>query len=147
MKNQIGIAVFLLMAWTLAAAGQSSAKLPCDYSGKLLRRTSGGIVRFDSDEMKDRAIHKVEISDFLKRTDIKGTALVELLIGPSGEVVCTKTVFTHPIRSSELENAVGAWTFRPEKVNGEDVPYVARMEFYLCNISCGDQGISVSIVK
>ena len=147
MKNRTNLVGLLLMVWSLIAAGQSGAKLPCDYSGRVLQKPTGGIVRFDSQEMKDRATRKVEISDFLKRTDIKGTAIVEVLVGLSGEVVCAKSLLGHPILKSEVENAVRRWTFKPEKVNGEAVAYVGRMQFYLCNISCGDQGISMSIVK
>jgi len=148
MKTRIHTLGLTLIALSVAAAGQSgSSKLPCDYSGKLLRKDNGDIVRLGSDEMKSRATHKTEVSDFMKRTDIKGTTFVEVLIGPSGGVVCVKTLSGHPILQQEIERALRAWTFKPENVNGEAVAYLGFMEFYLCNISCGDQGMSMSIVK
>lgn len=147
MKNRINLAELLFVACTLTAAGQSGLKLPCDYSGNMLRKPTGDIIRFNSEEMKARATRKVDISDFMKRVDLKGTAIIDVLVGPSGDVVCAKTLLGHPIFSGEVEKAVHAWTFKPEKVNGEAVAYVGRMQFYLCNISCGDQGISMSIVK
>jgi len=96
--------------------------------------------------MKRRATHKVDVSDFMKQADIKGTTIVDVLVGPSGDVVCVKTLLGHPILKLEVEKALRAWTFKPESMNGE-VGYVGHMEFYLCNISCGDQGGSMSIVK
>ena len=68
----------------------------------------------------------------LKPTDFKGTAVVDLVIGTSGQVVGVK--------------AVRAWTFRPEKVNDQAVAYLG-IEFDLCNISCNQQGVSLSIVR
>jgi len=97
--------------------------------------------------MKRRATHKVDISDVMKRTDIKGTAIVDFIVGPPGAVVCAKTLLAIPVFSSEVEKALRTWTFEPKKANGEAVAYVGRMEFYLCNISCGEQGVSMSIAK
>jgi len=139
--------VALLLAVAASAVGQSSVKLPCDYSGRLLRKDNGEIVRFESEDMKGRATRKAEIGGFAKQADIKGTVIIDLLVGPSGEVVCEKTSLGHPIIGTEVEKAVRAWTFKPEKVNGDAVAYLGRMEFHLCNISCGEQGISMSIVK
>ena len=148
MKTPIHVFGLLLLASTVLATGQSgSGRLPCDYSGKLLQKDNGDIVRFDSDDMKSRATHKVDISDFMKRTDIKGTAIIDVVVGPSGEVVCAKTRLGQPLLRSEVEKAIRAWTFKSEKVDSEPIAYVGRMEFYLCNISCGEQSFSMSIVK
>jgi hypothetical protein len=147
MKNLTGVRVAVLLALAASVAGQSSAKLPCDYSGKLLRKDTGEIVRLQSDEMKQRATHKADIGDFMRRTDFRDDHVIEVLVGPSGNVLCAKTVSGLPVASVEVEKAVSAWTFQPAKKNGESVAYVGFLEFFLCNTSCGERGFSMSIVK
>jgi hypothetical protein len=147
MENLIGIGVAVLLALVASAAGQSSAKLFCDYSGKLLRKETGEIVRFQSDEMKQRATHKTDISDFMRRTDFRENHVIEVLVGPSGDVLCAKTVTGLPVASVEVEKAVRAWAFKAAKKNGEPVAYIGFLEFFLCNTDCGERGFSMSIVK
>jgi TonB family protein len=139
MKNSKAIVMVLLLVVAASAAGQSSVKLPCDYSGKLLRKDNGEIVRFESGDMKGRAIRKTDIDGCVKQADIKGTVIIDVLVGPGGQVVCEKTLVGHPMLNTAVEKAVRAWTFKPEKVNGNAVAYLGRMEFHLCNISCGEK--------
>jgi hypothetical protein len=42
--------------------------------------------------MKQRATHKVDVNGFIKQADIKGTAIIDILVGTSGEVVCAKSL-------------------------------------------------------
>jgi hypothetical protein len=128
--------------------GQSTKpKLPCDFSGELLRDAKGKVVMFSSDEMKRRAVHKVDVSDFMKQADIKGTAIVDALVGPHGQVVCIRGVIGHPIILTEIERALSSWTFESAKAGDHSVAYVGRLEFTLCDISCGDRGINMSLLK
>jgi len=102
---------------------------------------------FPADDMKRRAVHKVDVSDFMKQVDIKGQFLLDVLVGPSGEVICVKTLTGHPILQVEVEKALRSWTFESAKVGGHAVAYLGRLEFTLCNISCGKEGIHMSILK
>jgi hypothetical protein len=144
---KVATQAFIFFVSAALVAGQSSDKLPCDYSGELLRKANGVIVRLGSDDMKQRATYKRDISDFMRRTDFRDTHFLEILVGPSGNVLCAKTVSGLPVASVEVENAVRAWTFQPAKKNGKPVAYVGFLEFFLCNTSCGKQGFSMSIVK
>ena len=138
----------LLLSLSSVALGQtSSAGLPCKFSGELLRTPGGKAVWYTSDEMKDRATHKVELSGFIRQADIKGTAIVEVLVGTSGEVVCLKSLARHPLIRVEVEKALKSWTFKRAEVNGRPVAYLGRLEFTLCNILCGDQGPSMTLLK
>jgi hypothetical protein len=147
MKNPIRMSMAIFLGLAASAGGQSSAKLPCDYFAKVLRKDTGEILRFQSDEMKRRATHRTDISDFMGRTDFREDHVIEVLVGPSGEVLCTRTVSGLPVASVEVEKAVRAWSFQPAKKNGEPVAYVGFLEFFLCNTSCGERGLSMSIVK
>lgn len=97
--------------------------------------------------MKQRATRKADVGKILKQTDIKGTVIIDVLVGPSGKVFCVKTLYGHPIIRADVEKALHAWTFKPAKMNGEPVAYLGRLEFLLCNISCGDQGTSMTLLK
>ncbi len=97
--------------------------------------------------MKSRATHKVDLSNFIRQLDISGNAVVDVLVGPSGEVVCMKTTATLPLIRPEVEKALGSWRFKPAEVNGRPVAYVGRLQFTLCNILCGDEGNSMTLLK
>jgi hypothetical protein len=148
MKNRFSLNSLLLLALGTFAVGQtSSVQPPCDYSGKLLRSGKGEIVPFTSDEMKERATHKADVGGLMKRTDIRGTVIVDILVDPAGKVFCEKTLDGHPIIRDEVEKAWRAWTFKPSKMNEEPVAYLGRLEFFLCNIGCGEQGVSMTLLK
>ena len=135
---------FLVAAVALA---QAELKTPCDYRGELLRKSDGKIQLFTSDEMKSKATHKQDISGPIKQWDIKGTAIVDVLVAPDGHVVCTKSLIGHPLVRKSVEDALSQWKFAPAGVGYRKVAYVGRMEFTLCNISCGQSGPSMTILK
>jgi hypothetical protein len=136
-----------LILTCLSFAQAAAPEPPCAFPGELLHYTNGNTVRFSSDEMKRRATHKVDVSDFMKQTDIKGQILLDVLVGPSGKVMCVKALTGHPILQVEVEKALRSWTFEPTKAGGQAVAYLGRLEFTLCNISCGKEGIRMSILK
>ena len=140
----------LPLAWFVLcglAAGQTSIKLPCEYGGELLRQSQHKIKLFMSDEMKARATYKQDISGMIKQADLKGTAIIDVLVAPDGHVVCTKSLNGHPMVRASIEQALRKWKFSPAEMNGKRVAYLGRMEFTLCNISCGESGFSMTIVK
>ena len=129
------------------ASGQTSIKPPCEYGGELLGQSQHKIKLFTSDEMKARATYKQDIFGAIKQADIKGTAIVDVLVGPDGQVVCTKSLTGHPMVRASVEDALRKWKFSPAKMDGRGVAYLGRMEFTLCNISCGESGPSMTIVN
>jgi hypothetical protein len=140
--------VFVILAIGGVALGQAgSTGLPCEYSGLVMRKTDGSVHRYTSDEMKARSTRRYDITGPIKQADIKGTIVVEVLVGPDGHVVCTKAVNGHPMMSTPVEEALRKWKFRPMKPEGKPLSYVGWLEFSLCNINCGDRGPSMTIVK
>jgi hypothetical protein len=148
MKNRCRLYSLLLVSLAAFVSAQtSSVQPPCDYSGDLLRNNHEEIVRFTSNEMKERATHKADISRSMKQMDIKGTAIVDVLVDPTGQVFCTKSLFGLPMLRTEVEKALRAWTFKPAQMNGKSVGYLGRLVFSLCNISCGEAGPSMTLLK
>ena len=129
------------------APEQTSIQPPCEYGGKLLRQSQHKIKVFTSDEMKARATYKQDILGAIKQADIKGTAIVDVLVGPDGQVICTKSLTGHPMVRASVEDALRKWKFSPAEMDGKRVAYLGRMEFTLCNISCGESGPSMTIVN
>jgi len=136
-----------LLALCEVALGQTKFKAPCEYGGELLHQSQGIIRVFTSDEMKARATHKQDIFGAIKQADIKGTAIVDVLVAPDGHVVCTRSLTGHPMVRASVEDALRKWEFSPAEMDGRRVAYVGRMEFTLCNISCGESGPSMTIIK
>jgi hypothetical protein len=97
--------------------------------------------------MKQRATREVDMNGFIKQADIKGAAIVDILVGTSGEVVCVKTLIGHPIIRGSVERALRSWQFKPAELEGKPVAYLGRLEFTLCNIGCGKEGPSMTLLK
>jgi hypothetical protein len=136
-----------LIALCGLALGQTKFKAPCEYAGELLHESQGRIMLVTSDEMKARATFKQDISGPIRQWDIKGTAIVDVLVAPDGHVLCTKSLTGHPMVRKSVEDALRKWKFSPAEMDGKQVAYVGRMEFTLCNISCGESGPSMTILK
>jgi Gram-negative bacterial TonB protein C-terminal len=136
-----------LLAFCEMALGQAGFRAPCEYGGELLHQSQRRIRVFTSDEMKARATQKHDIQGMIKQADLKGTAIVDVLVAPDGHVVCTRSLIGHPLVRASVEDALRKWKFSPAEIDGRRVAYVGRMEFTLCNISCGDSGPSMSIIK
>ena len=73
--------------------------------------------------------------------------MIDVLVGASGEPVCLRTLAKHPIIRAGVENALRSWTFKRAEVDGRPVAYLGRLEFTLCNIGCGDQEPSMTLLK
>jgi hypothetical protein len=97
--------------------------------------------------MKRRATKRVDISGSLKQLDLRGTVVVDVLVGPDGNVICAKVVHGLPMLLTGVGEAVRQWTFRPVNENNVPVAYVGRLDFTLCNIGCGKEGSSMSLLK
>lgn len=147
-RISLGRAVIVLMSLSVVAVAQSKVRpLPCSFSGELLHHDQGQPVWFTSDQMKTRATYKEDISSLLRQADVKGTAIVDVLVNSAGGVACVKSLAGHPIVRSGVERALKKWTFKTASQNGHAVAYLGEMEFSLCNISCGDAGPSMTILK
>lgn len=125
----------------------AALQLPCEFSGEILRTKRGAVVRYTSAEMKSRAIHKVDVSRLVQQADIKGTVVIDVLVDASGKVRCTKSLGGHPLLRFDVERALSSWVFRPVEIKGHRVAYLGRMEFTLCNINCGKQGASMTLLR
>jgi len=137
----------LLFFLSSAPFGQTGVSVPCAYRAPLLRGAGGELTVFSSSEMKGRATHKVELGGFLRQADIKGTAVVDVLVGPAGEVVCLRVHAAHPLIRTGVEKTLKSWTFELATVQSKPVAYLGRLEFNLCNILCGEQGPSMTLLK
>jgi len=148
MRETLACCLAVLMSFSSMATAQPKPRpLPCSFSGRLLGNHDGEPSWFTSDQMKKRAMRRVDIGPLLKQADIKGTAIVDITVNRSGTVACVKSLPGHPMIRLEIEKALKNWTFTPANVEGEPVAYLGEMEFSLCNISCGEKGPSMTLLK
>lgn len=144
-NRAIQIGVLLLAQLLPAQSGQP--KPPCAYSGAMLRDANGKIVSFTSAELKSRATRKVDVSvAFMGNLDFKATFTYEVLVGPAGNVICIKRAHGFPKADAEVEKSVRQWKFKPADKDGKAVASMGVMDFYLCNIDCGKEGRSISLL-
>ena len=137
-----------LLTFASFASGQApSPKLPCEFSGDLLRESTGKLILFSSDEMKQRATHKVDLTGFIKQMDFRSTMIVEILVGISGEVVCTKTLSGISLARKPVEDALRSWKFKPTMQDGKPIAYLGQLDFILCNSYCEEKDRGVTLLK
>lgn len=97
--------------------------------------------------MKQRATSKEDLSAFMKQLDFRSTMVLNVLVSDSGEVACVKTISGIPMARKPTEEAVRHWKFRVATTAGKPVAYMGWLEFTLCNINCGSEGYSVTLLK
>jgi hypothetical protein len=144
--NQFAAAVAASLMMGSVLLSQTSP-LPCKYKGPLLRTETGDLVTYTSNEMKARAERKVDLSGFVRNADIKANAKVDLLVGPSGEVVCLKVAPTHPLIKASVQRALSSWQFKPARAKSKPVAYLGQLEFFLCNILCDGDTTGMTLLK
>jgi hypothetical protein len=112
-----------------------------------LRKPDGDVQRIPSDEMKNRAISKVDLDNDLIRTlDFKSTFVLNVLVSADGKMVCIKSVSGLLLLQKSVENAVLQWKFKPALADGKPVAYLGWLEFTLCDTDCGDKGFSLTLL-
>ena len=138
-----------LFAGATAAYGQAkpTPRPPCEYSRPLLRGPGGEAVQYTSDVMKAKAQHKRDLRSDFKQIDLRETTILDVLISPNGEVLCTKTPVGLAVLSREIEQAVNSWKFEPVQSHGKPIAYLGRLEFRLCYTGCGASGTSMTLLK
>jgi len=47
---------------------------------------------FNSDEMKERAVEKVDFGGLLKKADVNATVIASVIVGSDGRVECLKII-------------------------------------------------------
>jgi len=146
MKKRVQLGVLLLAQLSLGQTAQP--KLPCAYSGAILRADNGKIITFTSPEMKSRATRKVDVSvTLMGKVDFKATFVFEVLVGATGNIICLKRVSGFPAADAEVEKSLRQWKFKPAEMNGRPVASTGTMQFYLCNIECGQGGRSITLLN
>ena len=83
----------------------------------------------------------------IKELGIRTVALINVLVGPSGQVVCAKSISGLPMVLKPVEKALRSWKFKPIAFNNRPVAYLGLMQFTLCNTSCGEEGPSMTLLK
>jgi hypothetical protein len=112
-----------------------------------LRTEAGKLVLFSSEEMKQRATHKVDLVGLIKQLDFRSSMIVEVLVGTSGDVVCTKIFSGIPLARKPVEDALRQWKFKPAEKSGKNIAYLGQLDFILCNMNCGREGFGVTLLK
>jgi len=121
--------------------------LPCEYLGTVSRNYPNTAFAMSSDAIKQRATKRVDLSGPVKQRDIRGTVGVDVLVGIDGNVVCVQGFYGHPMLLKDVEEGVQKWRFKPLKENNTPVAYVGKLYFALCNIACGEEGSSMTLLK
>lgn len=146
MKRML-LTVVCLCATPVALGQANTPKLPCEYRGPLLQTSRNEAIHLNTDAMKKRATHKEDLPGLVRQIDGRSLVIVDVLVGPDGDVVCAKALSGSQIFAEPTRRALALWKFKPEQQNGAHVAYLGRMEFFLCNTECGDAPFGVTLMK
>jgi hypothetical protein len=104
--------------------------LPCKTDARLLIDAKGKPVWFSSEEMKNRAVYKVD--PYLDPHFNSGSTLfADILVNEDGKVNCAKVPNGHAVLRDLVLSAVSKWRFQPMTEGGRKVSYLGRLLFTL----------------
>ena len=146
-RTLVQLTLGLILLARTASGQASNTDLPCAFDGPLLRDSTGHIVQYKSDEMKQRAIFKEDLKGFIKQVDFRSVMVLKLLVSESGTVTCAKTISGINLAQKPTEEAVRRWKFRVATEAGKPVAFIGWLEFTLCNTSCGSQPMGVALLR
>ena len=131
--------VMLIIAFAIGlcpSSAQEQKKLeqdwPCHDSFPILRKGKNEPVKLNTDEALKRVLHcEAPVwPEIARRARIRGTAVIEIAVAPTGRVSCLHTISGHPILNLSALEAAKRWVFRPMELNGQDVGFLAILAFY-----------------
>ncbi|MBZ5689973.1 MAG: energy transducer TonB [Acidobacteriia bacterium] len=141
--------ILLFSCFSIAQTSPKSVEpqLPCEFKGELFQMKSKP-VWFTSDEMKQRATEKVDVSKLLKNVDVNATVIASIIVGVDGRVECLSIINPkHPLVVGEVDKALRKWKFKPVEQRGRPVPYVGWLQFQFCRIGCPEGKSSVTLLE
>ena len=110
----------------------SGVSLPaCTLTKLRLQNQDGKLIRFSAAKTMKRATKKVEwvIPALVRAARIQGTVVLEVFVGPTGEVECVSVISGHPMLVGAVVDAVRQWKFLPAKQDGKPVSYSGTLTF------------------
>jgi hypothetical protein len=131
-------AILLFPSLSIAQTSPKSVEpqLPCAFKGDLFQ-VKHKAKWFTSDEMKERALEKVDVGGPLKNADVNATVIASVIVGTDGRVECLKIINPkHPLVAGEMDKALRQWKFKPMEQNRKLVSYVGWLQFQFCRIGC-----------
>ncbi len=108
----------LTAALVPVAHGQPTAthEPPCEFSGALFRTDTGTLQWYSSEQMKARAIRKVDLStQFRAMMDLRSMFVVDVLVDPESKVHCVEWIMGVQVARASIESALHQWVFIPQK--------------------------------
>ena len=104
--------------------------LPCETNARLLKDNNGKPVWIGAQDMKNRAVYKVDpyLDPHFKSAS---TLFADLLVNEDGEVACAKIHNGHPVLRDLVLQAAAKWKFQPMTEDGRKVSFLGRLLFTL----------------
>jgi TonB family protein len=119
----------IVMIWLplIMEAGQSNkgGDTTCD---EIL---SKNLIQISQSEAMKRVIHCEPpiIPDLLRRANFKGNVVLEIVVDPTGKVICIKALSGHSLFKGSAIDAVNKWSFQPMLQDGVPVGFKTLLIF------------------
>lgn len=122
-------------------------QLPCEFKGDVLQ-SAGKPLWLTSEEMKRRALQKVDVGPLAKNADINAIVIASVIVDNAGSVQCLKILNPkHPLIVAPTIEALKQWRFKPMEQKGKPVAYVGWLQFQFCRIGCPEGKSSVTLLE
>jgi hypothetical protein len=127
-NHRIGLlGIILLTVGAICLTAQSNPKRPsesnwtCIKGKDFLRDRYGKAVWLDSRELQRRARKKTspQAPGTLGRNNLRGTVILQVLVGKDGAVECARAIKGHPVAITPAITAIQDWVFEPYTVDDE----------------------------
>jgi Gram-negative bacterial TonB protein C-terminal len=129
---RVAIGVLCLAAFGATALAQLGPNCG-DEHRDLFRNRSGKVVWFDSGQLRNMAVKRLEpqTPSSLNGFHIAGYVSFKILVDQHGEIACIWDQVGNPVFGKAANEALQYWTFKPMVVNGKPVEFVGTVRFHM----------------
>jgi hypothetical protein len=103
---------------------------PCGEHPEALKDAEGKEVWLTSGALNKRVIRRVE-PHLPSSLRADGNVALDIILGPTGAVLCARALEGHPILRQAATEAVLGWTFKPYRVKGRTVEVFGHLNMYI----------------
>jgi outer membrane biosynthesis protein TonB len=126
MKSQIEIKTVVTLLIALCALAPTSAARQGPEPNKC---TTAGLAKLSSKQMRSRLKHTQAIDPPCcgRNFDLKGTVVLEVVVGENGDVTCVDLVSGDPMVVTSTIQSIAKWRFQPRAEKGQHVAYYGHL--------------------
>jgi len=119
------VVFILLYVWTLTSVGNTAANQATEPT----KCSTTGLQELSTKEMRSKLTHtqSIETPCCGRNLNLKGTLVLLVGVGETGDVSCVELVSGHPMIVDSAIRSVAKWRFKPYRAAGQAKTFYGRL--------------------